>query len=100
MAHRSSAELLVMHGLRVKGMADAAAVAQRFALDRELVDELLLDYEASDGSRMCTLPMSTDGHRLRRAGRGRTTSSAELDQTGARPQVVAAQRCSSHSTHV
>jgi hypothetical protein len=45
-AHTSSAELPVMHGLRVKGMADAAAVAQRFALDRELVDELLLDYEA------------------------------------------------------
>jgi hypothetical protein len=37
-AHTSSAELLVMHGLRVKGMADAAAVAQPFALDRELVD--------------------------------------------------------------
>ena len=46
MAHTSSAELLVLHGLRVKGMADAAAVAQRFALDRELVAELLLDYEA------------------------------------------------------
>lgn len=46
MAHTSSAELLVMHGLRVTGMADAAAVARRFALDRELVDELLLDCEA------------------------------------------------------
>jgi hypothetical protein len=43
-AHTSSAELLVMHGLRLKGLADAAAIAQRFA-PGELVDELL-DYEA------------------------------------------------------
>jgi hypothetical protein len=61
-AHMSSAEVLALHGLRVKGIADAAAVAQRFALDRELVDELLLDYQAFGGSLVCILPMSTDGH--------------------------------------
>jgi hypothetical protein len=45
-AHTSSAEVLALHGLPVKGMADAAPVAQWFALNRELVDELLLDYQA------------------------------------------------------
>jgi hypothetical protein len=45
-AQTSSAEVLALHRLRVKGMADAAAVAQRFALDRALADELLLDYQA------------------------------------------------------
>jgi hypothetical protein len=80
-----------MHGLRVKGMADAAAVAQRFALDRELVDELLLDYEAFgwitrvhfadvDGWSLTASGLAEDARRL----------SAELDQTGARSQVVAA----------
>ena len=91
MAHTSSAELLVMHGLRVKGMADAAAVAQRFALDRELVDELLLDYEALgwitrvhfadvEGWSLTTPGLAENERRL----------SAELDQTGARSKVVAA----------
>lgn len=37
MAHTSSPELLILHGLRVKGMADEAAVAERFALDCDLV---------------------------------------------------------------
>jgi hypothetical protein len=80
-----------MHGLRVKGMADAAAVAQRFALDRELVDELLLDYEAFgwitrvhfadvDGWSLTASGLAEEARRL----------SAELDQTGARSQVVAA----------
>jgi hypothetical protein len=36
-AHTSSPELLILHGLRVKGMADEAAVAERFALDCDLV---------------------------------------------------------------
>jgi hypothetical protein len=80
-----------MHGLRVKGMADAAAVAQRFALDRELVDELLLDYEAFgwitrvhfadvDGWSLTAPGLAENGRRL----------VAELDQTGARSKVVAA----------
>ena len=46
MTHISSPELLVLHGLRIKGMADATAVAKRFDLDPDLVNELLLDYEA------------------------------------------------------
>jgi hypothetical protein len=72
-------------------MADAAAIAQRFALDRELVDELLLDYEAFgwitrvhfadvDGWSLTTPGLAENERRL----------SAELDQTGARSKVVAA----------
>lgn len=91
MAHTSSAELLVLHGLRVKGMADAAAIAQRFALDRELVAELLLDYEAFgwitrvhfadvDGWSLTTSGLAENERRL----------AAELDQSSARPNVSAA----------
>ena len=43
MAHRSAPELVVLHGLRIKGMADEAALAGRFGLDPDLVQELLLD---------------------------------------------------------
>ena len=91
MAHTSSAELLVLHGLRVKGMADAAAIAQRFALDRELVAELLLDYEAFgwttrvhfadvDGWSLTTSGLAENERRL----------AAELDQNSARSNVIAA----------
>ena len=91
MAHTSSAELLVLHALRVQGMADAADVVQRFALDRELVDELLLDYEAFgwitrvhfadvNGWSLTTTGLAENERRL----------AAELDRVGARSIVVAA----------
>lgn len=53
MSHLSAPELLVLHALRVKGMADAATVTERFDLDRELVDELLLDHEAFGWDQSC-----------------------------------------------
>ena len=88
-----------MHGLRVKGMADAAAVAQRFALDRELVDELLLDYEASDGSHraLCRCRrMVTD------FGVGLAEDARRLRPSWTRPahahRLWPHMRCSSHST--
>jgi hypothetical protein len=43
----SAAELLVLHAVRIKGMADAGEASRRFRLDRAEVEELLLDYEAS-----------------------------------------------------
>ena len=46
MAHQSTAELLTLHAVRLKGMANDAEVAARFALERAESDELLLDYEA------------------------------------------------------
>ena len=45
-AHRSTPELLTLHAVRLKGLADDAEVASRFGLDRSESDELLLDYEA------------------------------------------------------
>ncbi|HET6625373.1 MAG TPA: transcriptional regulator [Nocardioidaceae bacterium] len=47
MPFSSSVELLVLHAVRIKGMADAETVSGRFALDRADVQEQLLDYEAS-----------------------------------------------------
>lgn len=47
MNHTSSAELLVLHAVRVLGFADAAAVARRFELDQAETDEHLLDAEAN-----------------------------------------------------
>lgn len=46
MAHESPTDLLVLHAIRLKGMADVGAVVKRFSLDRGLVEELLLDFEA------------------------------------------------------
>jgi hypothetical protein len=90
-SHLSAPELLVLHALRVKGMADAATVTERFDLDRELVDELLLDYEAFgwisrvrfadiEGWALTTRGRVEDERRL----------ATELDQTGTRSDVVAA----------
>ena len=39
-------ELLVLHAVRLLGMADDDAVARRFGLDRARAAELLLDFEA------------------------------------------------------
>jgi hypothetical protein len=90
-AHVSSPDLLVLHGLRVKGMADAATVAERFVLDRELVDELLLDYEAFGWSTRVGFA-DVSGWALTTAGRAENERrlAAELDQTGTRSAVVAA----------
>jgi hypothetical protein len=43
---RSNPELLTLHAVRLKGMADDAEVAARFQLDTILVAELLLDFQA------------------------------------------------------
>ena len=45
-AHESTPELLTLHAVRLKGMANDAEVAARFALERAESDELLLDFEA------------------------------------------------------
>ncbi|MEX5719232.1 hypothetical protein, partial [Geodermatophilus maliterrae] len=46
MAHRSATEDLALHGVRVLGFPTTARVAGRFRLDRDAVDEALLDAEA------------------------------------------------------
>jgi hypothetical protein len=42
----SSPELLTLHAVRLKGMADDAQVAARFSLDPAATSELLLDFQA------------------------------------------------------
>jgi len=42
----STSELLTLHAVRLKGMADDAEVAARFELDPVLARELLLDFQA------------------------------------------------------
>ena len=46
MAHQSPTDLLVLHAIRLKGMADDGAMVERFSLNRDLVEKLLLDVEA------------------------------------------------------
>jgi hypothetical protein len=46
MSRTSPAELLVLHAVRLKGMADNDAVARRFDLDPAKTEEMLLDAEA------------------------------------------------------
>lgn len=91
MVRVSSPELLALHGLRVKGMADVATLAERFGLDRELVDELLLDYEAY-GWITHVVFADVEGWALTAAGRAENERrlAAELDETGSRSEVVAA----------
>jgi hypothetical protein len=42
----SPPDLLVLHAVRLRGMADNETVARRFDLDKATTDELLLDHEA------------------------------------------------------
>ncbi|TDU89926.1 hypothetical protein EV138_3507 [Kribbella voronezhensis] len=46
MSKRSAVELLVLHAVRLKGVADEAAVAERFRVGRDRAGELLLDFQA------------------------------------------------------
>lgn len=46
MSHASAPDLLVLHAVRLAGMADDAAVARRFGLDPSFVEETLLDHQA------------------------------------------------------
>jgi hypothetical protein len=46
MSRSSAVELLVLHAVRLKGMAENEAVAGRFGVERDHAAELLLDYQA------------------------------------------------------
>ena len=87
----SSPELLVLHALRLKGMADAAAVASRFSLDRQVVDELILEYESS-GLIASVGFADLSGWTLTDAGRAEDLIllAAELEATGARSPITGA----------
>ncbi len=46
MAYTSSDQLLVLHAVRIQGMTNTNRIAARFDLDRDTVEELLLDDQA------------------------------------------------------
>lgn len=88
MGHPSSAELLTLHAVRVTGMTDAAAIARRTGLAREVVEDLLLDDQARGWvSRVAFADLA--GWSLTEAGRleGERRLVDELERTGARPVV-------------
>ncbi len=89
MAFVSSPELLVLHGVRIQGMADAGSVARRFSLDWVTVEELLLDHQARGWVRRAGFAGVT-GWTLTEAGRdaGGRMLAAELDEAGVRDVVV------------
>ena len=79
---------LALHAVRVAGMTDAAAVARRTGLAREVAEELLLDDEARGWvSRVAFADLA--GWSLTEAGRleGERRLAEELERTGARPAV-------------
>jgi len=86
----SAPDLLVLHALRIAGMADEAKVARRYALDPDLVEDLLLDHEAA-GLVTRVGFAGLNGWALTERGKvhGERLAAAELDTTGARPVVNA-----------
>jgi hypothetical protein len=91
MGQPSQPDLLVLHAVRIMGMADGAAVARRFRLDGPVVEELLLDFEASGWIERVSFA-DISGWALTDAGGAEDVRrlGAELDQAGARPTVAAA----------
>src|SRR5512133_723224 len=91
MAYPSQPDLLVLHAVRILGMADATAVARRFQLDPDVSEELLLDFEANGWIQRVQFA-DISGWALTDAGRAEDERrlGAELDQCGARSTVVTA----------
>ena len=89
-AHTSDVELLVLHAVRLRGMATAAAAAARFGLDRHEVGELLEDFAAYGWVRHDEFA-GTGGWSLTAAGRAQDERRlrAELELTGATAVVQA-----------
>jgi hypothetical protein len=91
MGYPSSPDLLVLHAVRILGMADSAAVARRFRLDPGGAEELLLDFQASGWIHRVSFA-DISGWALTDAGRAEDVRrlGAELDQAGTRPTVATA----------
>ncbi|MFJ6194929.1 transcriptional regulator [Micromonospora sp. NPDC092111] len=88
MTHVSPPELLVLHAVRVTGMADDAAVARRTGVDQDTVSELLKDHEAYGWVTHVEFG-GTSGWTLTERGREEDSRrlAEELDQAGARVGV-------------
>jgi hypothetical protein len=84
----SSPELLTLHAVRLKGMADDSEVAARFGLDSTLARECLLDAQAVGWITRVEFA-STVGWTLTQAGKAENERqlAAELAATGSAPLV-------------
>ncbi len=90
MGHPSSPRLLVLHTLRLKGVAEVGTIAADVALDPEVVDAELSALAVADlvrvrRGRIGGYALTPDGKAL-----GERLIADELDETGARPVVEAA----------
>jgi hypothetical protein len=83
MSHESALDLLVLHAVRLAGMADNRAVARRFFLDQASTDEALLDEQASGWVTWSEFA-GTGGWSLPERGRAENERrlAAELDEVG------------------
>jgi hypothetical protein len=88
-SHPSAPELLVLHAVRLAGMADDAAAARRFGLDRASTHETLLDQQAV-GWVTWSRFAETGGWSLTAAGRveDERALAAELDVVDGARDVV------------
>ncbi|QIS13863.1 transcriptional regulator [Nocardia arthritidis] len=89
----SSPELLVLHAVRLIGMADDATIAEHTGLDPDEVSELLGDYQAYGWVTRAEFA-GTGGWALTDRGRAEDTRRLveELDKAGARTRLEAAHR--------
>jgi hypothetical protein len=89
----SPTDLLVLHAVRVMGMADPASVARRSGLSADVVHEQLLDDQARGWVQRVAFA-DLAGWALTETGRveGERRLADELDRTGAREAVDAAHR--------
>lgn len=78
----------MLHAVRIQGMSDTASIARRYRLDRETVDELLLDNEAMGWVQRSGFA-DISGWSLTTAGRDRDTQvlGDEVDAAGVRDSV-------------
>lgn len=85
----SAPQDLVLHGPRVLGYASASRIAARYRLDARVVEELLLDFEASGWVRHSSFAGSS-GWSVTDAGRRENERwlAVELDRAGARDTVT------------
>ncbi len=87
-AGASSPELLTLHAVRLKGVADDQGVARRFGLDQSATTDLLLDYQAFGWIAWSEFA-GTGGWSLTDAGRAQNERqlAAELDQVSGREDI-------------
>jgi hypothetical protein len=88
--HLSDPGDLALHGPRVLGFASASRIGARFGVDRAVVDEALLDFEARGWVQQSRFAGSS-GWSLTETGRleNERRLSRELDDAGARDTVTA-----------